>query len=97
MTTCKCPKCGSHWNEGPTRDYLETACRKCLSTELESEQARFEAMASLMRFAPGFGWELRIFIKHDGAEMDAADLRRWLNSYMAAEAMDAETHELEQE
>lgn len=35
MTTFKCPSCGGHWQEGPTRDMREdTTCRKCLATQL---------------------------------------------------------------
>ena len=31
MTNFKCPKCDSHWSEGPTRDHrTDVVCRKCL-------------------------------------------------------------------
>ena len=82
MTSFKCHICGSHWTEGPTRDYAETACRKCLALELREEQERFEAIAGLMRFQPGLGWEMSCFIQHEGDEFEAHDLRRWLNEYI---------------
>ncbi len=40
MTNFKCPKCDSHWTEGPTRDYREDAiCRKCLQGGVDESSA----------------------------------------------------------
>lgn len=40
MTNFKCPKCESHWIEGPTRDCREDAvCRKCLQGVVDESRA----------------------------------------------------------
>lgn len=44
MTTFKCPTCGGHWQEGPTRDMREdTTCRKCLNAELAAAYGHLQA------------------------------------------------------
>jgi len=84
MTQFKCHTCGSHWTEGPTRDYAKAACRGCLLKNLVEEQERFEALAGMFRFQPGFGWEMDRYIHHDGDEFEAHDLRRWLNDQISS-------------
>ena len=58
----------------------------CAADAFCRNRERLEYMAKLMRFAPGFGWDMNCFIEHDGDEMTTDDLCKWLDAQIDAEA-----------
>ena len=74
MTTFKCPACGGHWQEGPTRDMREdTNCRKCLKAELSEAYGHLRA-----KLAKVEGLDARVRELTDALKVakDAMDERR---------------------